>query len=233
LGGAFLHILNHSLFKALLFYAAGADYQQPHTCNLEALGGLIKRMLQTALLFMAGAIAISALHLLNGFISEFLMYSGMYQTLHLTGLSVDILLLFTFSGLAIIGGLVIFAFTKVFTMAFLGSPPRSNAIYLADETALSMRVPNFIILLLMLLLGFLPMAAFRIISPVTALFTGEIDLLMHRTASLTSVSLSSLIFLLLLGVLWLLRNWQQRGHSATQSASWGCGYTGGDPACHQ
>ncbi|HEY5375555.1 MAG TPA: proton-conducting transporter membrane subunit, partial [Polyangiaceae bacterium] len=55
--GGLLHILNHALFKCLLFYAAGAIYRATHTVDLERLGGLAKRMPRTATLFLVGGLA--------------------------------------------------------------------------------------------------------------------------------------------------------------------------------
>src|ERR1035437_6059671 len=77
--GALLHTLNHSLYKSLLFFSAGNIYQQTHTRNMEHLGGLIKKMPSTALFFLCGALAIGGLPPFNGFISEFLIYSGLLE----------------------------------------------------------------------------------------------------------------------------------------------------------
>ena len=78
LGGALLHTLNHSLFKSLLFFSAGNVYQKKHTMNIEALGGLIKQMPHSAILFLIGSLAICGLPPFNGFISEFFIYSGLF-----------------------------------------------------------------------------------------------------------------------------------------------------------
>ena len=80
--GALLHTLNHSLFKSLLFYGAGNVYQSAHTMDIEKLGGLGKRMPHTALLFLIAALAICGLPPFNGFVSEFLIYNGMFAGLH-------------------------------------------------------------------------------------------------------------------------------------------------------
>ena len=60
-GGALLHVLNHSLFKSLLFYSAGSVYSQTHTRDMDKLGGLIRKMPQTAFLFLIGSIAIGGI----------------------------------------------------------------------------------------------------------------------------------------------------------------------------
>src|SRR5665647_2293232 len=96
---ALLHTLNHSLFKSLLFFAAGSVYQQTHTRDMELLGGLIKKMPKTAFFFLIGAMAIGGLPPLNGFVSEFLMYTGLIQALSApSGVSQLILVLLSVAG---------------------------------------------------------------------------------------------------------------------------------------
>src|SRR6266404_791637 len=73
------HTINHAIFKALLFLGAGAVLHATHTRNMEEMGGLIKRMPKTAILFLIGAVAISALPPLNGFVSEWLTYQSLLQ----------------------------------------------------------------------------------------------------------------------------------------------------------
>src|SRR5207245_10524035 len=73
------HTMNHALFKALLFLGAGAVMHSTHTRNMEEMGGLIKRMPKTAFCFLIGAVAISALPPLNGFVSEWLTYQSLLQ----------------------------------------------------------------------------------------------------------------------------------------------------------
>jgi len=73
------HTLNHAVFKGLLFLGAGAVLHATHTRNMEDMGGLAKRMPQTAFFFLVGAVAISALPPLNGFVSEWLTYQSLLQ----------------------------------------------------------------------------------------------------------------------------------------------------------
>jgi formate hydrogenlyase subunit 3/multisubunit Na+/H+ antiporter MnhD subunit len=84
LAGGLLHVLNHSLFKSLLFFTAGSVYQSTQTRTIERLGGLIRRMPLTGLFFLIGAIAICGLPPFNGFISEYLIYLGMFKSLALS-----------------------------------------------------------------------------------------------------------------------------------------------------
>ncbi len=102
--GALLHTLNHSLFKSMLFYATGNIYQSTHSVNIERMGGLIHKMPRTALMFLLASLAICGLPPFNGFISEFLIYSGLYGALG-TSSNSTIIIILSISGLALIGGL--------------------------------------------------------------------------------------------------------------------------------
>src|SRR6185437_14711941 len=78
-GAAVLHTLNHALFKSLLFMAAGAVYRRTHTRNIEELGGLARQMPWTFLMFATGAVAIIGVPPLNGFVSEWLVFLGLFD----------------------------------------------------------------------------------------------------------------------------------------------------------
>ncbi len=231
-GGGILHILNHSLFKSLLFYTSGSIYQQTHTRNIEKLGGLIKRMPKTALFFLLGALAISGLPPFNGFISEFLIYSGMFRSLSSAGLFTDVVLLFSFSGLAIIGGLAIFCFTKVFSIVFLGTA-RSEKVSQANEVEGSMLFPQFLIGLMIVLIGFVPVIFMRPLVHVISIFSLNAEAVQQIIPTLNHISLSSGIFIALIGIFRMLRSLQQKNLAIKNEATWGCGYTGANPAVHQ
>ena len=112
--GALLHTLNHSLFKSLLFFSAGSVYQQTHTRDMEKLGGLVNRnMPQTAMLFLVGGMAIGGLPPFNGFVSEFLLYSGILVGIRSIGITYITLMIFSLAGLALIGGISMLTFTKL------------------------------------------------------------------------------------------------------------------------
>ena len=120
--GALLHILNHSLFKSLLFFTAGSVYQQTHTRDMEKLGGLLPKMPQTALFFLIGGMAIGGLPPFNGFVSEFILFNGLLAGIRSTGNINIILMIFSLAGMALIGGLSMITFTKSFGTIFLGNP---------------------------------------------------------------------------------------------------------------
>ena len=231
-GGGILHILNHSLFKSLLFYTAGSVYKQTHTRNIEELGGLIKKMPKTAFFFLLGALAISGLPPFNGFISEFLIYSGIFKSLQAASLFTDIVLMFSFVGLAIIGGLALFCFTKVFSIIFLGTP-RLSKVEQATEVASSMLMPNYIIGFMIILIGFLPVLFMQPLTQIMSLFGIEPTAIHQIIVPLNYISLSTGIFLLMVGLLWIIRTWQQKRQMVKQNTTWGCAYASANPAVTQ
>jgi hydrogenase-4 component B len=121
LGGALLHTINHGLFKALLFLAAGSAVRTVGTREIERMGGLLRRQRWTAAFFLTGAVAICGLPPLNGFVSEWLVYraalSAAGGAVHGTALAV-----MAAPVLALVGGLALACFVKVFGVMFLGSP---------------------------------------------------------------------------------------------------------------
>jgi len=230
--GALLHVLNHSLFKSLLFYTAGSVYQQTHTRNIEKLGGLIKKMPKTALFFLLGALAICGLPPFNGFISEFLIYSGIFKSLHSGTLFTDVILLFSFIGLAIIGGLAVFCFTKVFSIIFLGSA-RTEKVNKAQEVESSMLVSDYLIGFMIIAIGLFPALFIKPLGAVVAQFSGDVAALQSIIPVMNNISISSCVFFAFIGIIWMLRAWQQKRQPVKQEATWGCGYTGANPALHQ
>ncbi len=157
LAGGLLHVLNHALFKALLFLGAGAVVQQTGTRSLDALGGLAKAMPVTALLFATGAVAIVGLPPLNGFSSEFLIYAGMLRAVVGAEGRAWLLAAFSAPALALTGGLALACFAKVVGAVFLGSA-RSAACAGAREPPRAMLVPAGALALLCLAVGLAPFA---------------------------------------------------------------------------
>ena len=117
---ALYHTLNHAVFKALLFLGAGSILHGAGLRNLNDMGGLIRRMPHTALYFLVGALAISALPPLNGFVSEWLTFQAALQAVLLEhGVVRSVLPLFA-ATLALAGALTAMCFVKVYGIAFLG-----------------------------------------------------------------------------------------------------------------
>ena len=224
LSGALLHTLNHSLFKSLLFFGAGNILSQTHTTSLDALGGLGRHMPVTGLLFLAGTTAICALPPLNGFVSELLIYLGM-----LDGIASGSDVLASAAGLAalaLIGGVVILAFTKLYGTVFLGAP-RTHEVAEASE------VDNFRIAAMalplagILFIGLFPQTAVSAVTRAAGFFipppADAADYLLSPT--LAAVSRTAWLLILVVGLLAWLRSRALRTRKVTDGATWGCGFT--------
>jgi hydrogenase-4 component B len=225
--GGLLHVLNHSLFKSLLFFNAGSVYNAIHTRNMEQMGGLMKKMPYTALLFLVGSLAICGLPPFNGFISEYLIYLGMFSSLSVANLYQSILLLGSIVGLALIGGLAIFCFTKAFGIVFLGEP-RSDKARTAREVEKSMIYPQFAIIGFIVIIG---LASYLFVKPVFNIVTGmfrlsDTSLITGKyLLNLTQISIISGLFILLAVALLIYRRYHLMRRQIDYGPTWGCGYT--------
>ena len=150
--GALLHVLNHSVFKGLLFLSAGAVVHETETKEMNHLGGLLKKMPFTATLFFVGAMAASALPPLNGFVSEFLIYASGIQGALAKDLSSIIFAAVVMTALALIGGLAAAAFTKTSGLMFLGEP-RTDLSKIPRDPDWTMKLPPLLLALSALALG--------------------------------------------------------------------------------
>ena len=230
--GALLHTLNHSLFKSLIFFSAGSIYQQTHTRNMDRLGGLIKKMPQTAIFFLIGALAIGGLPPFNGFISEFIIYSGLVKGLTIGNLTQLILFVLSIAGLAIVGGMSLFTFTKTFGVIFTGSSRQAHE-HSAKEVSLIMRIPQFIIIAVMLSIAIFPSiyfsSLFKIVTTTfPSAFVGTpIEIPMITTISI--IGLISLLFIIILASVFTLRWLFSHKRPTRVDSTWGCGYTGSIP----
>ena len=121
MAGALLHVLNHATFKALLFLGAGSVIHASGTREIDLLGGVARRLPYTALLFGIGAVAICGLPPLNGFVSELLIYLGFFRGIQGTGIAAAAVALAA-PALAMVGGLAVACFVKVYGIIFLGVP---------------------------------------------------------------------------------------------------------------
>jgi hydrogenase-4 component B len=152
LTAALYHTVNHAAFKALLFLAAGAVVRATGTHDMEAMGGLIKRMPWTAACFLVGAAAIAALPPLNGFVSEWLTFQALLQNLAIPRPSVNLAFALAIASLALTAGLAMACFVKAFGITFLALP-RSTAAEHAQEAGPAMRLGMVLLAAACVLLG--------------------------------------------------------------------------------
>jgi len=226
-GGGLLHVLNHAFFKCQLFYAAGCVYQVKHVIDIERLGGLFKRMPVTAMCFIVGGVAISALPPFNGFASEFMIYSGLF-TNEATNIWARLTLGLTGAALAFVGAVSALSITRAFGVIFLGSA-RDTSLPEGHEASAWMLVPMVFHALGTVLLGVAPTLGFAMVAAPTALFLHNVPDAFALQALQSVVSLltrigavSALLVAVLLAVLWLKSRLFRP--NPQRSATWGCGY---------
>lgn len=225
-GAALLHVLNHAVFKSLLFFGAGAVIRGSGTGEIEHLGGLLKRMPVTGATFLVGAIAISGLPPLNGFVSEFLLFLGSFAASGTAKLPVGIAGVTAIAGLALIGGLAAACFAKAFGIVFLGQP-RTRAAEEARERGPLLRVPMAILALACAAIGIgspwiLPVLA-RVLPGITALAPEDTGLSAVHPA-LFGVTTVAALFLALLALLLGLRGLLLGRRVVPSTGTWDCGY---------
>ncbi len=168
---ALLHVLNHSLFKSLLFCGAGAVLAATGERDLEKLGGLIHRMPQTAFVFLIGCAAISALPPLNGFVSEWLAFQAILVSPQLPSWGLKLMIPAAGALLALSAALAGACFVRVYGIVFLGRP-RSDAAGNAHETERVSIVAMGLLAAACLALGILPGFAIDALAPAAQLLTG-------------------------------------------------------------
>jgi formate hydrogenlyase subunit 3/multisubunit Na+/H+ antiporter MnhD subunit len=171
LTAALLHVFNHSVFKSLLFFGAGAVLNATGERDMEHLGGLIHRMPQTAFVFLVGCVAISALPPLNGFVSEWLTFQAILLSPQLPSWGLKFLVPAVGALLALSAALAAACFVKAFGISFLGRP-RTPAAADAHETDSNSLAAMFLLSALCLLAGVLPGLFIDALAPVTNALVG-------------------------------------------------------------
>lgn len=228
------HLVNHAIFKGLLFLCAGSVYSATGTRNMERLGGLIKKMPQTAVCFLLGAMAISALPPLNGFVSEWLILQAFFLGVINIGGGGALFLVVCAGMLALTSGLAAACFVKAFGVTFL-AVPRSHYANNAKEVALSMRIGMFILSFLAVIFGLGAGTVVRLLARVSESATGiNIN---SMTFSLSNFTLNPqllkdvyltpsllALMLIILGVAGFVVYKSIRGQKAVICKTWDCGY---------
>ncbi len=227
--GGLLHVLNHAFFKCQLFYAAGAVYQATHTVDMEKLGGLARLMPWTAVGFLLGGVAISALPPLNGFTSEFLIYSGLY-----TGEPIAVwakVALGVFGAvLAFVGAVSALSITRAFGVVFLGGP-RDASVHAPSEVSRWMLLPMGVHAVGVVVLGVLPGLGFLLVRAPTALALAALpaasaDVLQPLADALARIGAISGTLTVVVGAgIWLRTRTTRRPSTPPVAVgTWGCAY---------
>jgi formate hydrogenlyase subunit 3/multisubunit Na+/H+ antiporter MnhD subunit len=226
--GGLLHVLNHAIFKGLLFFGAGAALQGAGTGRMDRLGGLIKRMPAAAATFTVAAVAVCALPPLNGFVSEFLIFSSAFQRPLLVTSGGSLVALAAIGSLALIGGLAAACFTKAVGIVFLGEP--------RTKEAAGAQPPGWLMLIPMLVLAAGCLLASLAIGPLLSGLAPVLAVVLHQPADriaenltpaygpLTAVATVGGILIVLIVVLAALRKRLLRSRDVRMSVTWDCGY---------
>jgi formate hydrogenlyase subunit 3/multisubunit Na+/H+ antiporter MnhD subunit len=219
--GGLLHVLNHALFKGLLFLGAGAVVHGAGTRHLERLGGLLKRMPWTGATFLVGSVAICGLPPFNGFASEFLVYAGSFKSILSSG-AAALGGVLAVVALALIGGLAAACFAKAFGIVFLGEP-RTAVAAAAHEVDGTMRGPMLILAALCLAIGMGAGAVVRFMEPAVAALTGAEA---GPTAAdwLSPIAAVAAGLIAATAALALIRRRLLAGRSRRETVTWDCGY---------
>lgn len=227
-GGALLHVFNHSLFKGLLFLGAGAVIQKTHTGQMDQMGGIAKSMPGVSFLFLIGALAICGLPLFNGFISEFIIYFGLFQGLFHLPLQGALACTVGILALALMGSLALACFTKVYGTVFLGQPRHEHGAQKQERTSSFMIIPMLILSGLCLWIGLFPhtMASVAFLGGAYLSHVSFLNLNMENIYSPLSFIISGVfLFLGLAAFLALIRRILLKGYSTPIRETWSCGFT--------
>jgi len=233
LAAALFHVLNHSLFKSLLFFGSGAVLAGTGERDMERLGGLIHRMPRTSLAFLIGCVAISALPPLNGFVSEWLTFQAILVSPELPQWGLRIASLAVGALLALSAALAAACFVKAFGVTFLGRPRSLAAERAVEVDRLSLEA-MFALAALCLLAGVLPGMVIDALAPVTLALVGGQLPLQSAFSWLTIVPIAPsrssyngfvvFLFILTAASLAAFAIHRLASRAIRRSAAWDCGY---------
>jgi hydrogenase-4 component B len=222
LAGALLHVWNHGLFKALLFFSAGSVIHATATREIDVLGGLGRELPRTSVAFLVGAVAICGLPPLNGFVSELFIYIGMLRAGSLDMGTVGIAAAFGVPVLALVGALAALCFAKVFAIVFLGEP-RSVHAKEVHESPWSMLGPMAMLGALCVLIGALPILVAPVLERALATWLGSpVKQGLGELSPLAPVAWVNA--LLVLSVLVVSAGLFKAGARLARGITWDCGY---------
>jgi hydrogenase-4 component B len=231
--GGLLHVVNHCIFKGLLFLGAGAVIHETGTGEIDHLGGLMKKMPRTGICFMTGSAAICGLPPFNGFVSEFLIFlSALFGVttgiIPLSSCSITVII-----SLALIGGLATACFSKAFGIIFLGEP-RSGCAERARDPDAAMTVPMIILAVLCLIIGLSGASAAMLtvttVSEISGLsMTACAAGLKTAAYPLTAIAMLSSLLIILGGFLFAARRAMPGARVETKGPTWDCGYAKPEP----
>ena len=239
LSAALFHVLNHSFFKSLLFFGAGAVLTSTGERDMEKLGGLIHRMPYTSFAFLIGCVAISALPPFNGFVSEWLIFQAVLQSPELPQWALKIMVPAVGAMLALAAALAAACFVKAFGVTFLGRP-RGVAAETATEVDRYSLTAMFILATLCLLAGILPGLVIDALAPITVEILGGAMPIQANEPWLSIVPIAEsrssyngllvMVFITISASLAVYFIHRFASHALRRGPAWGCGFSDPTPA---
>jgi hydrogenase-4 component B len=239
LTAALLHVFNHSLFKSLLFFGAGAVLTATGERDMEHLGGLIHRMPQTAFTFLIGCAAISALPPLNGFVSEWLTFQAILVSPQLPSWGLKFLVPAVGALLALSATLAAACFVKAFGVTFLGRA-RTPSAMAAQETDRFSLAAMFLLAALCLAAGILPGLFIDALAAAVQALSGERVPVQSGVEWLSIVPIAQsrssyngllvFLFMVISGVLAAFAIHRLASDRLRRAPAWDCGYPDANPA---
>ncbi len=221
LAGALLHVINHGLFKGLLFLSAGSIIHKTGTRTLMKYGGLLKSMPYTGFFFLGGAVAICGLPPLNGFVSEWLVYMGIFSNIQ--G-NMSLIGMLAAPGLAMTGGLAVLCFTKVFGLSFLGEPRAKLAV--KGDSPKSMLFSMGLLFICCLWIGLVPATLVPFLQKAVESWTGTaVSNPLNALVSAGHISLAALSLLIIVVILTVFMRRKTPQQEIRRQPTWGCGYS--------
>ncbi|AJC11530.1 hydrogenase 4 subunit B [Berryella intestinalis] len=227
----FYHLLNHAMFKGLLFLGAGSVLYSTGTRNMEAMGGLARVMPVTALCFLIGSLAISAIPPLNGFVSEWFTYQSMITVAFEGDAVVKAFAAFGAVSLAITGALAVTCFVKAYGVTFL-SAPRSAVAAEAKEVPGPMRFGMILIAAICVFLGVgapavapvMQNAAAAMVKASSASVVSGASMVNATTEGVVSTPLIAVLLIGAVALAWGLRSALSSSQAGVREDPWACGY---------
>jgi formate hydrogenlyase subunit 3/multisubunit Na+/H+ antiporter MnhD subunit len=236
---ALFHVLNHSFFKSLLFFGAGAVLNATGERDMDKLGGLIHRMPRTSFVVLVGCVAISALPPFNGFVSEWLMFQAVLQSPELPQWALKITVPAVGALLALAAALAAACFVKAYGVAFLGRP-RSTQAETAHEVDRYSLAAMFILAALCLLAGILPGLVIDALAPITVEILGGAMPIQANEPWLSIVPIAEgrssyngllvMVFITISASLAVFIIHRFASHALRRGPAWGCGFSDATPA---
>ena len=213
--GGMLHIVNHALLKGTLFLGAGSVYKSMHTLDMDVMGGLVRKLPATGLLFTISGMGISALPPFCGFTGELLIYMAAFHGIAYASGGIFAASLASVIALALTGGLSAAAFAKSISAVFAGEP-RSEAAKNAEKESLSMVLAQGFLSLIALAMTFA--APFL----VGKFLSGKLNSMVMMPLVYNGVFALLLCWLVLL-MIWM-RKIRSKKQPDAENLTWDCGF---------